>query len=90
MGKVIINDNRDHANQCDAANHAHTMATIGRAFQQVNGTEGEAVVYLNNRGTYISQPDWLEHVIRVAYANGGGITIGAIQREPGAKSEFHS
>lgn len=35
-------------------------------------------------------PGWLEYLISITYTNGSAITIGAIQRKPGAPIEFHS
>lgn len=35
-------------------------------------------------------PGWLEWTLRVIYRSGGAITIGVIQREPGAEFESHS
>lgn len=35
-------------------------------------------------------PGWLEYAMRVNFKGGGGITIGAIQRQIGAEVEFHS
>lgn len=92
MGRQItIHDCRDESNQADQQNHKHAMRTIERALQQIHGDEKAiAEVYLNNRGVYASSPKWLEHVIRIQYGNGGALHMGAIQREPGAESEFHS
>lgn len=35
-------------------------------------------------------PGWLEWTIRVIYRSGNAITIGVIQRQPGAEFECHS
>lgn len=35
-------------------------------------------------------PGWLEWTVRVHYRSGGAITIGVIQRQPGAEFECHS
>lgn len=59
-------------------------------------THGEAIkqveVFVNPRGVYASQPDWLEYAIRIVYhdTNRRPMHIGCIQRQPGAESEFHS
>lgn len=33
---------------------------------------------------------WLEYALKLTYANGGHMWVGAIQRQPGAPVEFHS
>lgn len=33
---------------------------------------------------------FLEWIMRIEYRDGGGITIGCVQREPGGPLEFHS
>lgn len=88
---VVIADNRAQPLPHDAQDDAHNAATIERAFR-FNGssTVARVEVILNPRGVYVSQPDWLEHVIRVINHDGAVLTIAAIQREPGAPSEFHS
>lgn len=35
-------------------------------------------------------PGWLEYIVRVDFADGGKLTIGAIQRTSDAATEFHS
>lgn len=35
-------------------------------------------------------PGWLEWMVRITYRDGGGLTIGCIQRKVGAEFEFHS
>lgn len=35
-------------------------------------------------------PGWLEYVLRLVFDSGSVMTIGMIQRRPGAKFEFHS
>jgi len=37
-----------------------------------------------------SDPGWLEWIIVYEYRDGGKLTVGAIQRTPGADYEFHS
>ena len=88
---VVIVDNRAETLPHDADDAAHNAATIERAFR-FNGSPRIAYVevHLNPRGVYVSQPDWLENAIVVVGHDGTRLTIGAIQREPGAKSEFHS
>lgn len=87
---VIIVDNRAETLPHDA-DEKHNAATIERAFR-FNGSPRIAYVevHLNPRGVYASEPLWLENVIVVVGHDGTRLTIGAIQREPGAKSEFHS
>lgn len=88
---VIIVDNRAQPLPHDAGDESHNAATIERAFC-FNGSASVArvEVILNPRGVYVSEPLWLENVIRVINHDGSVLQIGAIQREPGAKSEFHS
>lgn len=45
-----------------------------------------ADVYCTER----NKDGWLEYGIRLQSANGAGMYVGAIQRQPGAKTEFHS
>jgi hypothetical protein len=33
---------------------------------------------------------WLEFILQFAYEDGGKLTIGALQRQPGAPFEYHS
>lgn len=49
-------------------------------------------VYINARGVYATTPEWLEHAIVIRYvsANRAPMTIGVIQRQPGADVECHS
>lgn len=35
-------------------------------------------------------PGWLEWIVNIKYINGGGMTIGCIQRSVGAEYESHS
>jgi hypothetical protein len=35
-------------------------------------------------------PGWCEYLCHIRYANQGRLTIGAIQRQDGAATEFHS
>lgn len=35
-------------------------------------------------------PGWLEYAIHLASASGSKLFVAAIQRQPGAKTEFHS
>lgn len=88
---VIIVDNRAETLPHDADDTAHNAATIERAFR-FNGSPRVSYVevHLNPRGVYVSQPGWLENVIVVVGHDGTRLVIGAVQREPGAKTEFHS
>lgn len=45
-----------------------------------------ATVYCSGR----EKSGWCEHIMRLEYEDGGGMTIGAIQRQPGNTFEFHS
>jgi hypothetical protein len=55
--------------------------------QQVNRTDYHTVdIFCNPR----KKDEWLEWGLRVKYNGGGGIFIGAIQRNKGAVYEFHS
>lgn len=88
---VVIVDNRAQPLPHDADDAAHNAATIERAYR-FNGSPRVAYVevHLNPRGVYVSEPAWLENVIRVINHDGTILQIGAIQRERGAPSEFHS
>lgn len=44
-------------------------------------------VRFNNGPNY---PEWLEWIVRVTYRRGGQLTIGCIQRSPGAEFESHT
>jgi hypothetical protein len=33
---------------------------------------------------------WIEYTVKLVYSTGGGMTIGVIQRRPGAPVEYHS
>lgn len=46
----------------------------------------DAEVWLNER----KMTGWIEAIIRVEFESGGSITVGAIQREEGEATEFHS
>lgn len=72
---------------------AHVHATIEAAMRQTTSvTVARVDVFLNARGVYASSPEWQEHAIVVKYVNEDrpAFRIGAIQRQPGAESEFHS
>lgn len=49
-------------------------------------------VYANGRGVYASAPEWLEYAVVVRYISEdrAPMTIGVIQRQPGADVEAHS
>ena len=46
----------------------------------------EAKVFVSPR----TSEGWLEYIVVTKYATGGGMTIGVIQRRPGAEIECHS
>lgn len=76
-----------------AEDRAHAFATIEAAMRQsASVTVARVDVFLNPRGVYTSSPEWQEHAIVVQYVNPdrAPFRIGAIQRTPGAESEFHS
>lgn len=97
-------DTRANANQAPISVRIHTdevtaddmplyRDTLERALRFTGSVQVERVeVYINPRGVYASTPDWLEYAIRVVYVNRERqpMTIGCIQRQPGAASEFHS
>lgn len=69
------------------------LDTMARALRFTSGdTVAGVAVYVNPRGVYASEPEWLEYAIVVTYTDPGRapFRIGAIQRQPGAASEFHS
>lgn len=35
-------------------------------------------------------PGWLEYLVRMTYESGAELTVGMIQRRPGAEYEYHS
>ena len=87
---ITIHDSSDSA---DEAAKPHHMATIERAMRFNQSVTVERVdVYLNTRGVYATQPEWLENAIVIRYRNTerAPMTIGAIQRTPASDSEFHS
>ena len=49
-------------------------------------------VYANGRGVYASAPEWLEYAVVIRYISEdrAPMTIGVIQRQPGADVEAHS
>lgn len=65
----------------------HLQACIVRAAWMAGGGNVKtATIYVTPRDKH----GWLEYITRYEYENGGGLTVGAIQREPGAPVEFHS
>lgn len=80
-----------HADEVTDNDMPHYLATLQRALRFVHSENTSRVeVFINPRGVYASQPEWLEHCIRVHNVTGGCLTIGAIQRTIGADSEFCS
>ena len=45
-----------------------------------------ATIYVQSRNA----DGWLEFIMKFAYEDGGKLTVGAIQRRPGAEFEYHS
>lgn len=81
------------ADEIAAADLPLYLDTMARALRFTNGdTVASVSVYVNARGVYVSNPDWLEYALVVTYTDPGRapFRIGAIQRQPGAASEFHS
>lgn len=81
----------------------HFVATYNRALRHAEHERTESVeIHLGTRTApkYRTDGDgqqvcydlggWLEHLILIRYKDGGKLTIGAIQRTAGEKSEFHS
>lgn len=61
-------------------------AAVGRAVRGISEDGSCAEIFCADR-----QPHgWLEFVLRISYAGGGGITVGCIQRAVGREFEFHS
>lgn len=90
-------------NRADTSDVAHFVATYNQALRHASGENIESVDihlgartqprYLKNaQGEDVlhSEGGWLEHSIIVRYKSGRMMHIGAIQRRPGAQSEFHS
>lgn len=90
-------------NLADAGAVRHFAATYNRALRHAAGEQVLSVdIFLGERTSPRYTTDaqgnermydaggWLEHIIRVTYATGTGLTIGAIQRTPESDSEFHS
>jgi hypothetical protein len=62
---------------------------IGKHIVRMGGLEGR----VSSVTIFPSQPDkdgFLEWIMKYEFATGGGMTIGAIQREPNGPVEFHS
>lgn len=84
------------------ADSAHFLATFNRAMRVSEGDNVESCdvhmgertadrIYRDADGTeHVHKGGWLEHTIVVHYVGGRSLVIGAIQRQPGLASEFHS
>lgn len=80
----------------------HFGATYNRALRLTAGTDNKATIHMGERTTDRTYTDadgtvhthaggWLEHIIVITRPDGSHyMTVGAIQRTPGADSEFHS
>jgi len=82
-----------HAEEVAAADLPLYLDTMARALRFTTGDSVQGVaVYVNPRGVYASEPDWLEYALVVTYTDPARapFRVGAIQRQPGAASEFHS
>ena len=57
-----------------------------------SATVQSVMVVVCPRGVYITQPDWLEYAVVIRYISPdrNPLTIGVIQRQPGAAVECHS
>lgn len=87
---IVVNVSADEVTADDMPLYRDTMQ---RALRFLEGRDVKQVeVYVNARGVYCSQPEWLEYAILVRYhdATRQPFRIGAIQRTIGADSEFHS
>ncbi len=78
MNTVITINNREQADP------EHLEKALRCALR--HETAVEANIYVQPR----RDNGWLEYVVRVTYESGGGMTIGVIQRTPGAEVECHS
>lgn len=97
-------DTRANCNQAPISVRIHTddvtaedmplyRDTLERALRFTASVQVERVeVYINPRGIYASEPEWLEYAIRVIYIDSSRspFHLGCIQRTIGAQSEFHS
>lgn len=68
----------------DDAEPAHLIAALSIIARHQHLSE--AKVFVNKR----TSEGWLEYIVVTKYATGGGMTIGVIQRRPGAEIECHS
>jgi hypothetical protein len=76
----------------------HFHETVNRAMYFAQGDNVEScTIHLRERtkpkeygGKVYDEGGWLEHLIITKYVGGRQFVVGAIQRCPGAKSEFHS
>lgn len=88
---VITNNTGETFIQADAVDHFNR--TIANALRFTTAATVQRVeVFINPRGVWVSTPEWLEHQIRVVYVNEerSVLSIAAIQRAPGADTEFCS
>lgn len=88
----------DDTPQIKDEDREHFHQTVNRAMYLMRGDTTEScTIHLRERtkpkeynGVVVDEGGWLEHMIIVGRAGGGQFCVGAIQRCPGAKSEFHS
>lgn len=62
--------------------HLHTAMRVVLRHQRVERAE----IFVSPRDS----TGWLEYIVRLKYATGGGMTIGVIQRNVGEGIECHS
>lgn len=94
----------DNVYQVNEEDQPHFLATMNRALYLSRPGSDAGVrcveIYLRERsqprvtteGKVYDEGGWLEHAIVVNYEGPGNrrLTVGAIQRKVGARSEFHS
>lgn len=82
-----------HADEVTADDLQLYRDTLERALRfTASDTVSRVEVFINPRGIYASEPEWLEHCILVRYTDDSRapFRLGCIQRTIGAPSEFHS
>lgn len=63
--------------------------SVGRHMERMGGLDNR----IEKVTIFPSGPNkdgWLEWILKYEFVDGGGLTVGAIQREPNATVEFHS
>jgi hypothetical protein len=78
----LITINRDGV----AVDEEFLAVVLARTVRHLSNEGSEAVIFTNDR----EPSGWLEYTLCLKYANGGGMTIGCIQRTIGGAVEFHS